>query len=125
MGIYEEVITKVIKNLGIPASVMGYRYVRYAIELIACDMNLIGAIVKEVYPRVAKEFNTTASRAERAIRHAIETGWDRADADFKLKLFGYSIGVNKAKPTNSEFMATVADFVLMTQSGAEKGRAEL
>ena len=125
MGIYEEVITKVIKNLGIHANVMGYRYVRYAIELIACDMNLIGAIVKEVYPRVAKEFDTTASRAERAIRHAVETGWDRADADFKSELFGNSIGKNKTKPTNSEFMATVADFVLMTQSGAEKGRAEL
>ncbi len=115
-------ITSIIKELGIPANVRGFHYVRYAIALMVQDITIMNAFVKNVYKAVAKEFNTTPLRAERAIRHAIETGWDRANAEFANKLFGYSVDKNKGRPTNSEFVVTVADYILMEQDRpAEKG----
>lgn len=111
---YKEVITSTIKELGIPANLLGYHYIRYAVELMIYDISLINSITKVVYPMVAKKFNTTALRAERAIRHAIETGWDRANEDITMRLFGYSVSAHKGNPKNAEFIATVADYILMT-----------
>lgn len=120
---YTKVITNSIKELGIPANLQGYHYIRYAIELMINDITLMNAITKTLYPTVAKQFNTTPRKAERSIRHAIETGWDRANIDFADELFGYSVNANKGRPTNSEFIVTVADYILMTDDHpTEKGR---
>ena len=108
-------ITKVIKELGIPANLSGYHYIRYAIEITLDDFNLVNRITKLLYPAVAKKFNTTKTGAERAIRHAIEVGWLNANEDFVMELFGYSISADKGKPTNSEFIATVADYISLTE----------
>lgn len=122
---FTEVITEAIKELGIPASVKGYHYIRYAIELLINDITLVSCVSKVVYPTVAKEFNTTYTGAERAIRHGIETGWNRANPDFVNKLFGYSVDANRGRPTNSEFIATVADYIIMTfAQPTEKGGVE-
>jgi len=122
---YKEVITTTIKELGIPANLVGYYYLRYGIELMLNDMNLMKYITRSLYPKIAQEFNTTASRAERGIRHAIETGWGRANEDMAMELFGYSISADKGKPTNSEFIVTVADYILMTHAHpTEKGGVE-
>lgn len=112
-------ITKTIKELGIPANVSGYHYMRYAIELMINDLTLINAITKKLYPAVAKQFNSTASRVERAIRHAIEVGWERGDLELVEKMFGYSVSADKCRPTNGEFIATVADYLLL-ESGENK-----
>ncbi len=119
----KKIITNIIKELGIPADLKGYYFIRYAIEVVVNDITVIDRITKGLYPTVAKEFNTTAPKAERAIRHAIETGWNRANVDMVIKLFGYSISADKGKPTNSEFIATVADYILMTydDSNDEEG----
>lgn len=117
---YKEVITKIIKELGIPASIKGYHYARYAIELMINDITLMDAITKKLYPKIAKEFNTTPSRAERAIRHAIETGWNRANTDFAYNLFGFTVDANKAKPTNSEFLVTIADYISMEMKDSDR-----
>ena len=108
-------ITKVIKELGIPANPIGYHYIRYAIEITLDDFNLVNRITKLLYPAVAKKFNTTKTGAERAIRHAIEVGWLNANEDFVMELFGYSISADKGKPTNSEFIATVADYISLNE----------
>lgn len=122
---YKEVITKSIKELGIPASLTGYHYIRYAVELMINDITLMNAITKTLYPTVAKEFNTTSIRVERSIRHAIEISWNRANEKFATELFGYSIDANKGKPTNGEFIVTVADYIIMTYAHPnKKGGAE-
>ena len=119
---YKEIITNIIKELGIPANLSGYHYIRCAVELLIDDIVLIKSITKVVYPMVAKRFDVTPTRAERAIRHAIELGWSRANEDMLMRLFGYSISADKGKPTNSEFLATVADYILMTYAHpTEKG----
>lgn len=102
-------VTKVIHQMGVPAHVKGYQYLRDAILLVADEVNLIGAVTKELYPMVAEKYDTTASRVERAIRHAIELAWDRGNVDLMNKYFGYTINVERGKPTNSEFIAMVAD----------------
>lgn len=102
-------ISEVLHDLGVPAHVLGYHYLRHAILMTVEDMTVINAMTKVLYPSVAKEFNTTGSRVERAIRHAIELCWERADIDVLHKVFGYTVSVNKDKPTNSEFIALVAD----------------
>lgn len=96
-------------DIGVPAHIKGYLYLREAITMVYHDVELLGAITKILYPDIAKEFNTTASRVERAIRHAIEVAWNRGNIDSITELFGYTINVSKAKPTNSEFIAMVAD----------------
>lgn len=116
----KEAITNVIKQLGIPAHIKGYRYVRYAIELVINDMELSSEITKTLYPEVAKEFNATPTSVERAIRNAIEVGWCRADIDFAHMLFGYSLDVDRGKPTNSEFIATIADYIIIMQRDIAK-----
>ena len=102
-------ITKMLHELGIPSHIKGYQYIRKAIEMIFDDPGIIGGITKELYPTLAGKFQTTTSRVERAIRHAIEVSWNRGNIDFMEELFGYSVDIDKAKPTNSEFMVTIAD----------------
>ena len=117
---YKEVITSIIKALGISANLKGYYYLRYAIELMINDITLIDGITKVIYPKIAERFDTNPLSAERAIRHAIETGWNRANVDFSDKLFGYTVEPNKAKPTNGEFIATVADYILLSEREKEE-----
>ncbi len=102
-------ITDIIHEIGVPAHIKGYLYLRKAIEMVYYDIELLGSITKVLYPDIAKQFNTTASRVERAIRHAIEVAWSRGNVDAISSLFGYTVSVTKAKPTNSEFIAMVAD----------------
>lgn len=102
-------VTKMIQQMGVPAHVKGYQYLRDAIVLVIKDVALLGAVTKELYPMIAKKYNTTPSRVERAIRHAIELAWDRGNIDFMNKFFGYTINIDRGKPTNSEFIAMVAD----------------
>ena len=102
-------ITNVIHEIGIPAHIRGYMYVREAITLVVNDIELLSAVTKELYPSIAKKFNTTPSRVERAIRHAIEVAWGRAQVETINNLFGYTINNEKGRPTNSEFIAMVAD----------------
>lgn len=102
-------ITSIIHEIGVPAHIKGYMYLREAITMVYNDIELLGSITKVLYPDVAKHFNTTASRVERAIRHAIEVAWSRGNIDAISSLFGYTVSVSKAKPTNSEFIAMVAD----------------
>ncbi len=102
-------ITMYIQQLGVPAHIKGYQYIRDAITMVIDDMDTINSITKLLYPTVAKHFGTTASRVERAIRHAIEVAWDRGNPDVLNELFGYTILGSKGKPTNSEFIALIAD----------------
>ena len=105
----ERQITAIIHEIGVPAHIKGYQYLREAIGLAVADMEIINAVTKVLYPAVAKKFGTTASRVERAIRHAIEVAWDRGDLETLQKYFGYTVSNAKGKPTNSEFIAMIAD----------------
>jgi len=105
----ETEITNIIHEVGVPAHIKGYMYLREAITMVVNDMELLSAVTKELYPSIAKKYNTTASRVERAIRHAIEVAWGRGQVDAINRLFGYTIHGDKGKPTNSEFIAIIAD----------------
>lgn len=105
-------VTSIIHDIGIPAHLKGYRYIREAILLVVEDMDMIDAVTKILYPTVARKFDTTASRVERAIRHAIEVAWDRGDLETLQKYFGYTVSNAKGKPTNSEFIAMIADCIV-------------
>ena len=105
----EAMVTSVIHEIGVPAHIKGYQYLREAIKIAVGDMEVINAITKVLYPQVAKTFATTPSRVERAIRHAIEVAWDRGDLDTLQRFFGYTVSNSKGKPTNSEFIALIAD----------------
>ena len=105
----EAVVTDIIHEIGVPAHIKGYQYLREAIILTIKDMDMINAVTKVLYPEVAKRYNTTPSRVERAIRHAIEVAWDRGDVEVLQKFFGYTVSGIKGKPTNSEFIAMIAD----------------
>ena len=102
-------VTKIIHQMGVPAHIKGYQYLRDAILFVIEEVNLLGAVTKELYPMIAQKYVTTPSRVERAIRHAIELAWDRGNVDMMNKFFGYTINVERGKPTNSEFIAMVAD----------------
>ena len=102
-------VTDIIHEVGVPAHIKGYHYVREAIMMAVEDMDILNAITKVLYPSVAKKFDTTPSRVERAIRHAIETAWNRGDVDTLNSFFGYTVSNTKGKPTNSEFIAMIAD----------------
>ncbi|MCB2294452.1 sporulation transcription factor Spo0A [Clostridium algoriphilum] len=104
-----EQITKIIHEIGIPANIKGYMYLREAINMVVNNTSLLSSVTKELYPSLGKEFNTTASRVERAMRHAIEVAWTRGEVETINKIFGYTIRNEKGKPTNSEFIAMVAD----------------
>ena len=105
----EAMVTNIIHEIGVPAHIKGYQYLREAIIVAVNDMDVINAITKVLYPQVAKRFDTTPSRVERAIRHAIEVAWDRGDLDTLQRFFGYTVSNSKGKPTNSEFIALIAD----------------
>lgn len=105
----EATVTDVIHEIGVPAHIKGYQYLREAIILTINDMEMINAVTKVLYPEVAKRYGTTPSRVERAIRHAIEVAWDRGDIEVLQKFFGYTVSNIKGKPTNSEFIAMIAD----------------
>ncbi len=102
-------VTEVIHEVGVPAHIKGYQYVREAIVIAVQDMDVINAVTKVLYPEVARRFATTPSRVERAVRHAIEVAWDRGDLDTLQGYFGYTVSNVKGKPTNSEFIAMIAD----------------
>ena len=102
-------VTAIIHEIGVPAHIKGYQYLREAIIMTVEDMDVINAVTKVLYPEVARKFGTTASRVERAIRHAIEVAWDRGDLDTLQKYFGFTVSNSKGKPTNSEFIAMIAD----------------
>ncbi len=105
----ESQVTQIIHQIGVPAHIKGYQYLRTAILLTVKDSDIINSVTKVLYPSVAKKYSTTTSRVERAIRHAIEVAWDRGDVDTLNSYFGYTIQNNRGKPTNSEFIAMIAD----------------
>jgi Response regulator containing a CheY-like receiver domain and an HTH DNA-binding domain len=102
-------ITNILHELGVPSHIKGYQYIREGISIIYDRPKVIGGITKELYPEIADKFSTTVSRVERAIRHAIEVSWNRGDWDLMEEIFGHSVDIDKAKPTNSEFIVTIAD----------------
>lgn len=111
----ENLVTNIIHEIGVPAHIKGYQYLREAIIIAVGDMDVINAITKVLYPRVAKTFGTTPSRVERAIRHAIEVAWDRGDVEVLNGFFGYTVSNVKGKPTNSEFISMIADRIRLEQ----------
>ena len=113
----EAQVTRIIHQVGIPAHIKGYQYLRCAIIMVVKDNRVIGEVTKTLYPGVAKAFNTTSSRVERAIRHAIEVAWDRGDVDVIHSYFGYTVQNSKGKPTNSEFIAMIADNLRLKMRG--------
>ena len=115
----ESRITAIIHEVGVPAHIKGYQYLREAIFIAVNDMDVINAVTKVLYPAVAKKFSTTSSRVERAIRHAIEVAWDRGDLETLQKYFGYTVSNAKGKPTNSEFIAMIADRLVLEQGKAQ------
>lgn len=105
----EAEVTSIMHEIGVPAHIKGYQYLRDAIMMVVKDLDIINSITKQLYPSIAREYNTTPSRVERAIRHAIEVAWSRGQVDTIDALFGYTVSIGKGKPTNSEFIAMVAD----------------
>ena len=118
-GGIEAMVTNIIHEIGVPAHIKGYQYLREAIIIAIQDMDVINAITKVLYPQVAKTFQTTPSRVERAIRHAIEVAWDRGDLDTLQRFFGYTVSNTKGKPTNSEFIALIADKLQLQLKSSE------
>ena len=106
-------VTHILHELGVPSHIKGYHYLREGIKLLYNNPELIGGITKELYPSIAKKFSSTDTRVERSIRHAIEVSWNRGNWDLMQELFGYSVDIDKAKPTNSEFIVTIADKLRM------------
>ena len=117
----EAEVTAIIHEVGVPAHIKGYQYVREAIIIAVQDMDVINAVTKVLYPEVAKRFHTTPSRVERAIRHAIEVAWDRGDLETLQSYFGYTVNSAKGKPTNSEFIAMIADRIRLHSKRQERG----
>ncbi len=113
--ILDVAVTNIIYEMGVPAHIKGYHYLRDAILMVVNEVNLLGAVTKELYPMIAMKYQTTPSRVERAIRHAIELAWDRGNVEMMTKFFGYTINLERGKPTNSEFIAMVADKLRIEQ----------
>lgn len=107
--VLDTTITSIIKEIGVPAHIKGYAFLREAIQMVYSDVDLLGSVTKILYPDIAKKYNTTPSRVERAIRHAIEVAWNRGNYEVISKMFGYTVHHLKSKPTNSEFIAMIAD----------------
>lgn len=105
----DSTITSIIKEIGVPAHIKGYAYLREAIQMVYTDIELLGSVTKILYPEIAEKFSTTPSRVERAIRHAIEVAWNRGSYESISEMFGYTVHHLKSKPTNSEFIAMIAD----------------
>lgn len=107
----KQIISNTIKELGIPVNLTGYGFVRDAVEKLISNPSLAHAMTKELYPVIAEQFDTTPSRVERCIRHAIEVGWERGNKLLRDEIFGYTVSECTGKPTNAEFLATVADYI--------------
>ena len=105
----EALVTNVIHDVGVPAHIKGYQYLREAIIMVVSDIDIINQITKQLYPEIADKYHTTPSRVERAIRHAIEVAWGRGQQNTVERIFGYTVSASKGKPTNSEFIAMIAD----------------
>ena len=105
----EALVTNIIHEVGVPAHIKGYQYLREAIIMVVNDIDVINQITKSLYPEIASKYSTTPSRVERAIRHAIEVAWGRGQQEAVESIFGYTISAAKGKPTNSEFIAMIAD----------------
>ncbi|MCI8650445.1 MAG: sporulation transcription factor Spo0A [Anaerotruncus sp.] len=120
----ELMVTEIIHQIGVPAHIKGYHYVRESIILAVRNPDIINSVTKLLYPAVARKFSTTASRVERAIRHAIEVAWDRGDVDTLNSYFGYTIHNGRGKPTNSEFVAMIADKLRLRLKKAEMPRLD-
>ncbi len=105
----DQEITSLLHEIGVPAHIKGYMYLRESISMVYTNIDILGSITKVLYPMVAKKFRTTSSRVERAIRHSIEVAWNRGNVDAISQIFSYTISYNKSKPTNSEFIAMIAD----------------
>ncbi len=119
-------VTRLIHKVGVPAHIKGYKYLRAAILMTYEDADLINSVTKKLYPSIAEKFNSTSSRVERSIRHAIELAWDRGDCDVLNELFGYTVKSSKGKPTNSEFIALVADYLrILCQESYSSGSFSL
>ena len=112
----ERDVTGMLHKIGVPAHIKGYQYLREAIIYSVGDEEMLGAVTKILYPAIAKRYHTTSSRVERAIRHAIEVAWNRGNPDVLNDLFGYTISNGKGKPTNSEFIALIADNIRLTHA---------
>ena len=112
-------VTAIIHEIGVPAHIKGYQYLREAILIAVDDIEVINAVTKVLYPAVAKRFATTPSRVERAIRHAIEVAWDRGDLETLQKYFGYTVSNSKGKPTNSEFIAMISDRLILERKNGK------
>lgn len=117
----EEVVTEMIHDVGVPAHIKGYQYLREAILMSVQNMEMLNSVTKVLYPEVAKKYHTTPSRVERAIRHAIEVAWSRGKVETIEEMFGYTVSVGKGKPTNSEFIALITDKIRMKQLKGEVG----
>ena len=117
----EELVTSIIHEVGVPAHIKGYQYVREAIMITVEDMDVINSVTKILYPEVAKRYHTTPSRVERAIRHAIEVAWDRGDLETLQRFFGYTVSNTKGKPTNSEFIAMISDRIRLQRKNETNG----
>jgi len=120
----ESAVTAIIHEIGVPAHIKGYQYLREAIMIAVEDMEVINAVTKILYPEVAKRYGTTASRVERAIRHAIEVAWERGDLETLQKYFGYTVSNAKGKPTNSEFIAMIADRIRLKRKEKNKDKGK-
>ena len=116
----EIIVTDILHQIGVPAHIKGYHYLRRAIILTLHDRKIINAVTKQLYPAVAEAFETTPSRVERAIRHAIEVAWDRGDVEVLNSYFGYTIQNSRGKPTNSEFIAMIADRIRLKHPLGQK-----
>ena len=114
MNSREQTISVLLKDLGVTPGLSGYQHLRYAIGITMDDMSLVHNVTTRLYPMIAEHFNTTASRTERCIRHAVETAWNRGNLTTQGKIFGYTVDYDRGKPTNTEFIATVADHLLLT-----------
>ena len=113
----ETEVTSIIHEIGVPAHIKGYQYLRDAIMMSVGDMEMLNSITKILYPTIAKKYQTTSSRVERAIRHAIEVAWGRGKMDTLEAMFGYTVNTGKGKPTNSEFIALIADRIRLEYRG--------
>ena len=113
-------ITKVIHDLGVPSNLKGYSYIREGIQLVYYEPTLAHSITRKLYPKIASKFTSTISRVERSMRHAIEVSWNRGNWDRMEEIFGYSVSIDKAKPTNSEFIVTIADMLRLENNRANQ-----
>ena len=107
-----------IHDVGVPAHIKGYQYIREAIMLAVNNEEILNSVTKSLYPTLSEKFSTTPSRVERAIRHAIEVAWNRGQIEMHEKIFGYTVNSNKGKPTNSEFIAMIADRIRLSEKVA-------